>query len=226
MVRCTLSVLIITCSVGLINRDGLTQEVKPRLRFNDVVPAPFLPAIQEVLRNPTITTQAAENPLTTQAHIYDWLLAHPDRVSSMWRRLGVPCVTIKDLGQGRFRWIDDAGSDLVWQQVGQYQHGVIWYAQGKVKTGAFLPTIPVKAVAVLDAPRLPNPTTGTARITPSVHIYLLTDSRTARAALRVVGPAAPQLAKKGAEQLLLFFSAPAIYLHRHPDEMQTLLKPE
>lgn len=202
------------------------QEATPRLRFNDVVAAPMLPAVLDVIRNPTIKTNATEDALTAKAGVYDWLVAHPDRVSSLWRRLGVPCVTIKDLGQGRFRWTDESGSDLVWQQVGQYQHGVIWYATGKVKTGAFLPTIPVKAVAVLDSPRLANPTTGTERITPSVHIYLLTDSRTARVALRVVGPAAPQLAKQGAEQLLLFFSAPAVYLNRHPDQMESLLKPE
>lgn len=219
-----LSVTIFTACV--FSSFSVAQEAKPRLRFNDVVPQQFLPAVLDVIRNPTIQTDATETPLTAQVGVYDWLVTHPDRVSSLWRRLGVPCVTIKDLGQGRFRWIDDAGSDLIWQQVGQYQHGVIWYATGKVKTGAFLPTIPVKAVAVLDSPRLPNATTGTERITPSVHIYLLTDSRTARVALRVVGPAAPQLAKQGAEQLLLFFSAPAVYLQRHPDQMQTLLKPE
>ncbi len=56
-------------------------------------------------------------------------------------------------------------------------------------------------------------------------MYLQTDSRAASAVLRMIGPAAPRMAEQGAEQLLLFFSGPARYVYRHPDQLESLLAP-
>ena len=55
----------------------------------------------------------------------------------------VECVEITELGRGRFHWADGSGSELTWQAVGRAADGVIWYATGKVKPGALLPTAPV-----------------------------------------------------------------------------------
>jgi hypothetical protein len=103
---------------------------------------------------------------------------------------------------------------------------MIWYANGKVKPGALLPTVPVKAVAVLHAPRTAvEGKAGVADFAPKVQIYLYSESRPAQAMLRILGPAGPRMAEQGAEQLMLFFSGPTRYIYRHPDELASLLGP-
>ncbi|MGL6096036.1 MAG: hypothetical protein ACRC7O_09605, partial [Fimbriiglobus sp.] len=86
------------------------------------------------------------------------------------------------------------------------------------------PTVPVKAVAVLHAPRKTTPD-GVSTLRPAVKVYLLTDSRAASAVLRMLGPAAPRMAEQGAEQLLLYFSGVAGRLSRNPDVADEYLAP-
>lgn len=188
----------------------------------DVVAPDYREAVTAVVRQPTITAKSTEDAFPAHPRVYDWLLEHPDRTSKAWQRMDIPCVDIGNLGAGRFSWTDPSGSELVWQIVGRFPDGVVWYATGKVKPGALLPMVPVKAVAVLHAPRTPAPD-GLATLSPSVRVYLLTDSRAAAAVLRMIGPAAPRMAEQGAEQLLLFFSGVAAYLGRNPDKLETLL---
>jgi hypothetical protein len=183
-------------------------------------------AVAQVMKNATLSAKAADEEFTAHTAIYDWLLEHPDRASLAWRRMKVPCVEIKDLGKGQFHWADPNGSELTWQTVGRFPDGLVWYATGKVNPGTLLPTAPVKAVAILRVPRQPiDEKAGTARFQPLVNVYLQTDSRAATALLRMIGPAAPRMAEDGAEQLLLFFSGPARYIHKHPGESQSLLAP-
>ena len=192
----------------------------------DAVDPAFRDVVGQVVQKPTISAKAADDEFTAHAKVYDWLVGHPDRACLAWRRMGVPCVEITDLGRGRFHWSDGTGSELTWQTVGKLADGVVWYATGKVKPGAVLPTAPVKAVAVLRTPREPvDGKGGTAEFAPSVSVYLQTDSKAAAAILRMLGPAAPRMAEQGAEQLLLFFSGPARYVHKHPDEAAALLAP-
>ena len=147
-------------------------------------------------------------------------------VALAWPRMGVPCVEIRDIGNGRFAWGDENGSELTWQVVGKFAGGLVWYATGKVKASALLPMVPVKAVAVLTYPGKPTATPGVSDIRPDVTVYLQTDSRAANAILRILGPAAPKAAEQGAEQLLFYFSGVAGYLTRHPDQVQKLLGPK
>jgi hypothetical protein len=192
----------------------------------DAVDPAFRDAVGQVVRQPTISAKAADEPFTAHAKVYDWLLDHPDRACLTWRRMGVACVEITELGRGRFHWADGSGSELTWQAVSKTADSVVWYATGKVKPGALLPTAPVKAVAVLRAPRQPaDAKLGTAEFAPTVSVYLQTDSKAAAAVMRMLGPAAPRMAEQGAEQLLLFFAGPARYVHKHPDEAATLLAP-
>lgn len=188
----------------------------------DVVSPAHRDDVAAVVRQPTLTARATEDEFPAHPQVYDWLLEHPDRASKAWQRMDIPCVDIADLGAGRFHWADPNGSDLVWQIVGRFPDGVIWYATGKVKPGPLLPMVPVKAVAVLHAPRTPA-AEGQATIKPAVRVYLYTDSRAAAAMLRMIGPAAPRMAEQGAEQLLLFFSGVAAYLGRHPERTEELL---
>ncbi len=119
----------------------------------DVVAPAYRDAVAHVVRQPTLSAKAADDEFTAHVKIYEWLLEHPDRAALAWRRMRVPCVEIADLGQGRFHWADESGSELTWQVVGRFQDGLVWYATGKVKPGSFLPMVPVKAVAVLKVPR-------------------------------------------------------------------------
>ena len=192
----------------------------------DLVEPAYRPAVAAVLKAPTITGKAAEPPFRAHPAVYDWLLDHPDRCSVAWRRMSVPCVAITPLADGRFRYADDKGSEVVWRVVGKSPTMVVWYAGGKVNPGKALPTVPVKAVAVLRSPRtVTGPDDRVASFEPGVTAYVQTDSKAAAAVLRVIGPAAPRLADQAADQLLLFFSGPCRYLLRHPDEADVLLAP-
>ena len=81
--------------------------------------------------------------------VYEWLYEHPDRVALAWQRLKVPSIPINDLGNGKFGWTDEYGSEVVWQTVGTFTDGRIWYATGKVKAAPATPSIPVQSVVVV-----------------------------------------------------------------------------
>jgi hypothetical protein len=199
---------------------------RPPVPVLDLVAPEYRPAVAAVLNGPTLTGKAAEHPFRAHPAVYDWLLDHPDRCGVAWRRMKVPCVPITQLPDGRFRHADGKGTEVVWRPVGRSADAVVWYASGRVNPGPALPTVPVKAVAVL---RCPRTVTGDdprqASFEPTVTAYVQTDSKAAVAAMRLIGPAAPRLADQAADQLLLFFSGPSRYVLRHPDEADILLAP-
>ncbi len=192
----------------------------------DYVAEPYREAVAAVFKNPTMTAKANEDEFAAHGKVYDWLIENPDRTTLAWQRLKVPCVEISSLGKGRFQWTDENGSELVWQCVGRFENGVIWYATGKVKAGTLIPSAPIKAVAVLQSPRSKPNAEGESSFKPTVHLYMHTDSRVANMILKMVGPSAPKLAEQGAEQLLFFFSGIAQYIHRKPEKMEALLAPK
>jgi hypothetical protein len=190
-----------------------------------VAPA-FRDAVGRVMKAPTVSTRYVEEGFPAHPHVYQWMLDHPDRVSLAWGRLQVPCVEITDLGNGKFHWSDETGSELTWQTAGKLADGLVWYATGKVKPAPLLPMVPVRAVVVLKHPASAANPGGVATVKPEVAAYVQTDSRAANAILRMIGPAAPKMAEEGAEQLLYFFSGVARYLAKHPDQVQTVLAPK
>lgn len=203
---------------------GFAMPSPARIVLSEVVDPAYRDAVSAVVRKPTIATRGRSDEVICDPAVYDWLLDHPDRVSLAWRRLRVPCVQITDAGKGRFAWSDGEGSELLWQTVGRFPDGLVWYATGKVKPSAVTPTVPVRAVVVMTHPKKPK-ADGTATVTPAAHVYLHTDSRAANVVLRVLGPTAPKLAEQGAEQLLYFFTGVATYAHKHPDKAGELLSP-
>ena len=206
---------------------GLAMPAAPaptRIVLSEVVDPAYRDAVLAVVRKPTVATRGRSDEVICDPAVYDWLLDHPDRVSLAWRRLKVPCVQITDAGKGRFAWNDGEGSELLWQTVGRFPDGLVWYATGKVKPSAVTPTVPVRAVVVMTHPKRPKPD-GTAAIAPVAHVYLHTDSRAANVVLRMIGPTAPKLAEQGAEQLLYFFTGVATYAHKHPEKAEQLLSP-
>jgi len=192
----------------------------------EVVAANYREQVGQVLKAPTLAAKATDETFVAHPKVYDFLIEHPDRTALAWQRMKVPCVDITDLGKGQFYWSDGEGSELAWQAVGRFEHGIVWYATGKVKAGTLMPSVPVRAVAVLHAPRVMDKDRGEATFKPSIHVYMLSDSRLATAALRVMGSNAPKLAEQGAEQLLFFFSGVARYLQDHPEKVGAALAPK
>lgn len=195
-----------------------------RVQLAEVVDPAWREHVLAVVRKPTLSTKGASDELVCTPAVYEFLLDHPDRAALAWKRLKVPVVDIADRGQGRFAWTDPDGSELVWQTVGRFPEGRVWYASGKAKASAAAPMVPVKAVVILTHPGKANGD-GTAALKPAVQAYLQTDSRAANLVLRLMGPTAPKLAEQGCEQLLFFFAGVARYCQAHPEKADELLAP-
>lgn len=195
-----------------------------RIVLADVVDPPYREAVLGVVRRPTMTARGGSSDVVCSPAVFEWLLDHPDRTALAWKRLQVPAVDITDMGKGRFTWADGEGSELAWQTVGTFPDGRVWYATGKVKPAPVGPTVPVKAVVVVTHPSRPLGGKA-ATVSPTVQGFVQTDSKAAAVALRVLGPTAPKLAQEAADQLLLFFTGVARYVHSHPDRAEELLAP-
>jgi hypothetical protein len=195
-----------------------------KLAFDEVVRPEFKSAVTKVVRQPTIATKAKGEEVVCTVAVYEWLFDHPDRVALAWQRLKVPSITINDLGGGKFAWVDENGSEIVWQTVGTFPDGRVWYANGKVKPGKAGPSIPVQGVIVVCHPKKLEKD-GVALFAPTAHAFLHSDSRTANLALRAIGPAAPKIAEDAAEQLLEFFGGIANYVQKNPKKAEMLLGP-
>jgi len=187
-----------------------------------VVHADYRDAVMKVVNKPTVSTRATAQDVICTVAMYQWLFDHPDRVAAAWQRLKVQAVPITDAGNGQFAWTDENGSEVVWRTVGTFQDGRVWYATGKVKPGAATPAVPVKAVAILTHPQKATKD-GVASFSTSVQIFLVSDSKAATVALRLMGPAAPKVAEQGAEQFLEFFNGIAEYVQKNPTKADALL---
>lgn len=195
-----------------------------RVKLSDVVQPEYRDAVMTIVGKPTVSTKATAPDLVCTASMYEWLFDHPDRVALAWQRLKVPAVPISDAGNGLFAWTDENGSEVVWRTVGTFADGRVWYATGKVKPALAAPSVPVKAVAILSHPQKASKD-GVAAFSTSVQIFLVSDSKLATAALRMMGPTAPKVAEQGAEQFLEFFNGIADYVQKNPSKADALLAP-
>jgi len=187
----------------------------------DGIPQNLRDSIVKVIQQPTLSAHGASEEFA--AGPYDWLLDHPDRVATAWRRLGVPCVAITNKGDGRFGYADTFGSDITWSTVAKTPNMRIWYAEGQAKPNSVLPLMPIRAVAVLHHTRKTDES-GQTYVTHDVDVYLQTDSKAAAVAARLLGPTAPRMAEQGASQLLQFFSQMSKHLDEHPDQSPNLMR--
>jgi hypothetical protein len=178
--------------------------------------------LTKVMKSPTVSAVGPAEEFVAHPDMYQWLLDHPDRTAAAWRKLGVEAVEIKMLKDGRFTWKDENGSELTWQNVGQGPNGRIWYAEGKVKPALLLPTVPVKAVAIIAHSERAR-RSGDYIITHQLQIYLQSESKAANLVMRMFGDSAPKMAEQGSEQLLMFFSGIAKYAHDKPEKAKALL---
>jgi hypothetical protein len=219
-------------SVGSAQAQGLFfsrkgEQWQQRLRAAAQVPLDQLPAqvredVRLALEKPTLFTTGPGESFLCRPELYYWLLDHPDKAVSAWRRLGAVCLDITDRGGGRFGWADEQGNNLYWDTV--YRSGSlrIWYAQGVVRPGPLLPLVPVRAVVILRHGKT-REEAGAAVMYHQADIFVHTDSRTAALATRLMGPSAPRMAEQGVAQMQMFFSALAWYCQRYPERADSLL---
>lgn len=197
---------------------------QPRMNVLDSVKPEFRDAVARCMNKPTVSTRATGDEVVCTVAVYEWLYEHPDRVALAWQRLKVPSIPIHDLGNGKFGWTDEYGSEIVWQTVGTFTDGRIWYATGKVKAAPATPSIPVQSVVVVRHKKRIEKD-GVALYVPVVEAFMHSDSRAANVILRVLGPTVPNVAEQAAGQLLDFFGGIAGFVQRHPDRADELLAP-
>lgn len=187
--------------------DELSPEVRGRVRA--------------VVEQPTIRTRGPAETFPCHPPLYRWLLDHPDLAVRLWRCLGAKCTDIRDEGPGRFGWGDGQGSAVHWITVLNKPGQRVWYAEGTVKPGPLLPTVPVKAVVVLHL-REGRDSAGRATLRHQVELALHTDSHAAALAARLLGASAPRLAEQYVAQMEMFFAALAWYLGEYPRQADLL----
>src|SRR5262245_24345081 len=74
---------------------------------------------KKMLEKPTLVARGPAETFACMPEQYFWLLDHPDRAVTAWRRLGAKCVSIERRPGNKFAYVDDAGSDVVWETVHQ-----------------------------------------------------------------------------------------------------------
>lgn len=178
--------------------------------------------VRQVVTHPTFKGRGSGEAFSGRPEIYDWLLDHPDRALTAWRRLGATASDIVNQGDGHYSWSDAHGSHITWHTVYNHQNLRIWYAEGKVRPAAFTPLVPVQAVLVLrHGDMVENP--GRSLLIHQTEVFVQTDSRAAALAARMMGGSITRLTEQGLGQLELFFSGLVWYLDQHPDRVGRLL---
>jgi hypothetical protein len=180
---------------------------------------------KQMMDHPTLVARGPTETFACVPEQYYWLLDNPDRAVVAWRRLGAKCVSIERRPGGKFAYVDDTGSDVIWETVHQTPALRIWFAEGKVKASAVLPVVPVKAMIILrhsDA-KMPD---GMTVVKHQADMIIHTDSKVAATATKLMGQSAPKLAEQGLGQLQMFFGALSYYLERHPDRVDALFRQE
>lgn len=181
-------------------------------------------AVRLVLEKSTLSARGPAETTYGGAEHFAYFLDHPDRAVTAWRRLGAKCVSITPRGEGRFGYTDENGSDVSWETIYRDDRTRLWYAEGKVKPGAVLPVVPIKALVVLTHSG-GKAHDGKKIVHHQSELFLQTDSKAAAALTKMMGKSAQKVAEEGLGQLQLFFSGLSWYLERHPDQIEALLRP-
>lgn len=215
---------ILVIGVVLANSVAAAAQEKaaPRVVPVERMPGPYRDRVAKVIQAPTLTAYAVPEELPLG--IYDWLLEHPDRAALAWRRLGINCAEIQNLGHDRFGWGDNQGTAVTWAAVYRDDGMHVWYAEGQAKPTPVLPTVPFKAVAVIWHGRKSD-AGGNPVVKHDAHVFLQTDNKAAALVSKLLGPSVPKMAEEGTKQLLLFYSGLTRYFEQYPEDIQELLRP-
>ncbi len=187
----------------------------------DSIPAELRDRVRAVVDHATLTTRGPVETFSSRVDTYNWLLDHPDIAARLWRLLGAKCAEIQDLTDGRYGWQDGQGSNVHWECVLRTDKQRIWYAEGHVRPGMFLPLSPVRAVVVLnvveDKDNLDRPV-----LRHQVDFMLRCDGAALALATRLFGASAPKTAEQYVGQIEMFFSALSWYLDENPKKAAQL----
>lgn len=199
----------------------------PMPRANEPLPVneilgPERERVRQVVTQPTFKGKGAGEAFGGRPELYDWLLDHPDRALTAWRRLGAIASEISSDGNGYYSWRDTHGSHIHWHTVYDHKNLRLWYAEGKVRAAPLMPLVPVQAVLVLRHGDMPEGN-GRSLLIHQTEIFVLTDSRAAALAARMMGGSVTRLTEQGLGQLELFFSGLVWYLDQHPERVGRLL---
>ncbi|MCS6851229.1 MAG: hypothetical protein NZ700_08695, partial [Gemmataceae bacterium] len=164
------------------------------------LPAGKRDRVRQVVEQPSLYARGPSEEFTGDPALYRWLLAHPAHTAAAWRRLGVECVCIEEVSPGVFRCSDGAGFEVRWETVYSGKNLHIWYAEGNGRPCPWLPTVPVRGVAVLRHGGRIDPL-GRPNLSHQVDLFLQTDSQMAALIARLLGPSLPRLAEQGLEQM-------------------------
>jgi hypothetical protein len=211
-------------SVGV--EQGRTQDHSAQVRSAARIPINAVPPgvrerLRPVLSQPTLYGHGPAELFAGRADLYCWLLTNPDQALRAWQRLGAKCADIRSLGGGKYSWKDGHGSEIHWQVVVNEASLCVWFAEGKVRPGLFLPPVPVRVVLVLRHSDHSDSSERTL-IYHQADVFLKTESKTAALATQMLGASAPKVAEQGLRQLELFFSGLVWYVYQHPDRIAEL----
>lgn len=217
--------ILVLLQIGGVDAGGLLRKKEPAGKD---LPLELLgprqrELAQAVLAKPAFTAKGPSETFFCKPEQYQFFLDHPDRAVGAWRKLGAKCVSIAAMGDQQFGWSDDQGSEVVWETVHRGKDLHIWYAEGKVRPGAVMPLVPVKALVVMRHKEQRN-ADGAQLVQHQADLYVQSDSKTVSMLTRMLGPASHRLAEQGMGQLQMFFSGLSWYLDRHPDRAEELLR--
>lgn len=179
--------------------------------------------VRAVLEHPTLSSRGPMEAFRCRPVLYYWLLDHPDQAVRLWRGLGAKCTGIEARGEGSFTWKDAQNGEVHWQTVLRTARQRVWYAEGKVKPGLLLPSVPIRAVVVLNHQEGTDGN-GKPAVRHQMDMILHTDSRAVNLATRLFGASAPRMAEEYVGQMEMFFGALAWYLTEHPNKATSLFE--
>jgi hypothetical protein len=232
--------LLVCCTAGSKaalaqpTMDGPSSDPTPQQAVSSqgFMPAPvpleeLAPGVRErvraVLEHPTLSSRGPLEAFRCRPALYFWLLDHPDQAVRLWRGLGAKCTDIQARGEGNFAWKDAQNGEVHWQTVLNTSRQRVWYAEGRVKPGLMLPSVPIRAVVVLNHQEGTDGH-GKPAVRHQMDMVLHTDSRAVNLATRLFGASAPRMAEEYVGQMEMFFGALAWYLTEHPNKAAVLFE--
>lgn len=215
------------CASQVSAQPGAVPQAVALPRANEPLPINDIAGVErekvrQVISQPTFKGRGAGEAFGGRPELYEWLLDHPERALEAWRRLGAVASEIANEGDGRYSWHDTHGGHIHWRTVYDRKNLRIWYAEGRVRPAAFMPLVPVQAVLVLRHGDMPEES-GRSLLIHQTEIFVLTDSRAAALAAKMMGGSVTRLTDQGLGQLELFFSGLVWYLDQHPERVGRLL---
>jgi hypothetical protein len=205
-----------------VRQEGPDAFVIPQVPLESV-PARFRDGVARVLEKPTLAARGTTETFTCQPSMYYWLLDNPHHSVHLWRQMGAKTTDVEDRGNGRFGYRDANGTDVWWETVVRAQGLRVWYSEGVVRPGMFLPKAHVEVIVICQHQQGRNEEDKPA-MRHQMHLLVKTDSKVVTLAARLLGGSAPKLAEQYMGQMQMFFGALAWYLDQDEERARRLFK--